>query len=82
MVGGKSHDLLDKEQQENYIQEIESGKIDMQILSPPCGTWSRAIWAIDLKPQPCRDKAHPWGVPNQHRHQQQLTRATSSCTSR
>ena len=71
LVGGKAHDLLDKDSQEAYIQDIEDGKIDVQILSPPCGTWSRANWANDLKPQPCRDRTHPWGFPNQKRQQQQ-----------
>mgnify|MGYP003333509867 CR=1 FL=1 len=70
LVGGSAHDLLDKEAQESYIQQIEEGQIDMQILSPPCGTWSRANWANDLNPRPCRDKDHPWGFPNQKRQQQ------------
>ena len=70
LVGGSSHDLLNKDSQESYIQAIEQGEIDVQILSPPCGTWSRASWANDLKPQPCRDRAHPWGFPNQLRSQQ------------
>ena len=70
LVGGASHDLLDKEAQERFIQRIESGDIDVMILSPPCGTWSRANWANDLKPQPCRDRAHPWGFPNQKLSQQ------------
>ena len=34
LVGGASHDLLDKEAQQAYIQELESGAIDIQILSP------------------------------------------------
>ena len=59
LVGGASHDLLDKEAQEAYIQELESGAIDIQILSPTCGSWSRANWANAMKPQPCRDRDHP-----------------------
>ena len=70
LVGGTAHDLLDKEAQESYIQQIEEGQIDVQILSPPCGTWSRANWANDLNPKLCRDRSHPWGFPNQKRQQQ------------
>ena len=70
LVGGSEHDLLSKEAQDNYIAEVEEGFFDVQILSPPCGTWSRANWADDKPPQPCRDRAHPWGLPNQLQHQQ------------
>ena len=38
LVGGSAHDLLDREPQNSYIDDLESGCYDMQILSPPCGS--------------------------------------------
>lgn len=35
------------------------------MFSPPCGTWSRANWANDDGPKPCRNRRHPWGIPHQ-----------------
>ena len=56
--------MLDKDSQRFYLEKIESGYFDMQFLSPPCGSWSRANYANDLKPQPCQGRKHPWGFPN------------------
>ena len=39
-VGGASHDLSDKEKQEDLMARIEAGEYDLLILSPACGTWS------------------------------------------
>ena len=61
LVGGKGHDLLDKEAQENFIQMIESGAFDIQILSPPCGSWSRANFSNKTGPAPCRNRQNPLG---------------------
>ena len=64
LIGGKGHDLLDKYSQERFISMIEDGYFDIQILSPPCGSWSRANWSNQKGPAPCRDRQHPWGLPN------------------
>ena len=60
-VGGAAHDLLDKEKQEELMGRIEAGEYDLLILSPPCGTWSRAKWSNHAEPSPVRDRQHPWG---------------------
>ena len=60
-VGGTAHDLLDVSVQEEYIAQILAGEYDVVILSPPCGSWSRANWANDDGPPPCRDRFSPWG---------------------
>ena len=76
---GSDHDLLSKSVQDAYISDIESGLFDYVILSPPCGTWSRANFANSQPPQPCRDRDHPWGVPNQEPSQQRrATQGTNS----
>ena len=63
-VGGSAHDLLDREVQEDYMNRILEGDFDFVILSPPCGSWSRANWANADGPPPCRDRFHPWGYPD------------------
>ena len=44
---------------------IRSGAFQVIILSPPCGTWSRARcqWQQSPGPRPVRNKQHPWGFP-------------------
>ena len=69
LIHRKEDDMLDKDSQEKYLSKIESGYFDVQFLSPPCGSWSRANFSNDLPPQPCRDRQHPWGLPNQNRSQ-------------
>ena len=65
LIGGSEHDLLDKETQEAWLHRLEDGDFDCIMLSPPCGTWSRANWANDDGPKPCRNRRHPWGIPHQ-----------------
>ena len=65
LVGGSEHDLMDKEMQAQWIARIESGEFDFAVFTPPCGTWSRANWANNTGPSPCRDRQHPWGLPGQ-----------------
>ena len=42
LVGGSEHDLLDRTGQEAWLARLEAGEFDVIILSPPCGSWSRA----------------------------------------
>ena len=60
-VGGSAHDLLASDVQETYMANIHAGEYDVVILSPPCGSWSRANWANNDGPPPCRDRQSPWG---------------------
>ena len=64
LIGGSEHDLLDREKQDQWLARLEDGDFDCVMLSPPCGTWSRANWANDNGPKPCRNRAHPWGIPH------------------
>ena len=63
LVGGKDHNLLDKQAQDEWIGRILDGEFDLCIHSPPCASWSRAPWSDDKPPQPVRNKLHPWGIP-------------------
>ena len=47
------------------LSRIDSGDFDAVILSPPCGTWSRAPWSNNAGPGPVRSRHHPWGCPSQ-----------------
>ena len=82
LVGGSAHDLLSKEAQEAYIARIVEGEFDVVILSPPCGTWSRANWANTDGPAPCRDRFEPWASHGTAEDiDDERRRAMSSCTS-
>ena len=63
LVGGAAHDLFDKQKQDDFLRSVEAGEYHMCILSPPCGSWSRANWANKSGPQPCRNRSNPWGLP-------------------
>ena len=64
LIGGSAHNLLDAERQNQLIARIEEGYFDLLLLSPPCGSWSRANWRGGRGPKPCRCREHPWGYPN------------------
>ena len=67
MVGGQEHDLLDQNSQEMWLARLEDGDFDFIMLSLPCGSWSRANWANNNGPRPCRNRKHPWGIPHLRR---------------
>ena len=56
---------LSKVQLQNEIkQAIQDGFIHMVILSPPCSSWSRALFNQVVRgPRPLRSERHPWGLP-------------------
>ena len=64
LVGGKAHDLLDRHSQDQWLARVEAGEFDMLVLSPPCGSWSRANYANDDGPKPVRSRRYPWGIPH------------------
>ena len=70
LIGGSEHDLSDKATQDEWIGRLEDGDFDCVLLSPPCGTWSRANWANKSGPKPCRNRRWPWGIPHLKRSQQ------------
>lgn len=45
------------------LQRIADGEFDAILMSPPCGTWSRAPWANAHGPRPLRSCLEPWGFP-------------------
>lgn len=60
-----SDDLSNLDLWESILKNICSGVFQVVVLSPPCGTWSRARcqWLHSPGPRPVRDKQHPWGFP-------------------
>ena len=43
---------------------MREGEFDIVILTPPCASWTRALFSHKPGPAPCRDAKHPWGFPN------------------
>ena len=54
-------DLTNPKVQRRYLQAIDSGSYDAVILTPPCSTFSRAVWANDRGPYPLRSFFCPRG---------------------
>ena len=57
-------DLLDNDRRQSLLQEIRDGGFNLVVVSPPCNTWSRAVWANKFGPKPVRSRQKPWGLPN------------------
>ena len=53
--GGSAHDLLAPELQQEILNNIESGKFEIVLATPPCSTYSRATFTRDSGPKPTRD---------------------------
>lgn len=45
------HDLLQDALRQRILADLRAGVYDAIIMSPPCGTWSRASWANDFGPR-------------------------------
>ena len=63
IANGSSYDLLSEATQQSLLQRIAEGQFDAILMSPPCGTWSRAPWANAHGPRPLRSCLEPWGFP-------------------
>ena len=49
--------------QKLWLSRITSGEFMAVMLTPPCSTFSRAVWANDRGPYPVRSYRHPRGFP-------------------
>ncbi len=54
-------DLTNPKVQKRFLQAIDSGAYDAVILTPPCSTFSRAVWANERGPFPLRSFFCPRG---------------------
>ena len=63
IANGISFDLLKEDVRSSLLERINNGEFLAIVLSPPCGTWSRAPWANQFGPRPLRSAAFPWGFP-------------------
>ena len=60
---GAEFDLLQDERRQRILESLRRGDYIAVLMSPPCGTWSRAPWANQFGPRPLRSSSHPWGFP-------------------
>ena len=59
-----SMDLLDEDQARRFLQEIQAGRWDFVIVTPPCNTFSRARCSTRTPgPKPVRSRLYPFGFP-------------------
>ena len=58
-----SHDLMDEDKRLSYLQEIRNGEWHIVVVTPPCSTFSRAVFANTNGPRPVRNRDYPMGFP-------------------
>ena len=78
ILNGQSFDLLSQDNRKRLLAAISSGHYDAVLMSPPCGTWSRAPWANQFGPRPLRTSNYPWGFPWLEGDRQQKVAASNS----
>ena len=57
------HDVLQEAVQDGLIHRLEAGEFHVLVITPPCNSWSRALFSGRPGPRPVRDRRHPWGYP-------------------
>ena len=60
---GKEDDILDGKVWQSILEKLAAGEYDILLVSPPCNTFSRAVWANNAGPKPLRSRLYPWGFP-------------------
>ena len=63
LVLGETYDMFDDTKWKEVAEKIRAGDYDAIIMSPPCSTWSRAVWSNKLGPKPIRSRQFPYGFP-------------------
>jgi hypothetical protein len=58
-----THDLMDTDQQEEYVSGISIGLYQVTVCTPPFNTWTRAVYANRSGPKPIRSAEYPLGFP-------------------
>ena len=61
--GGEVHDLTVDSIVDKLVLSLEESKFDAAIITPPCNTHSRALFANKWGPRPYRSRNHPMGFP-------------------
>ena len=61
--GGEAHNLTDDNVVNKIESDLEDGKFDAAIITPPCNTHSRALYANKWGPRPYRSRRYPMGFP-------------------
>eukprot|EP00435_Cladocopium_sp_Y103_P057006 s1874_g19.t1 len=57
------HDMANEDKWNELVEKIKAGLFYLILMSPPCSTWSRAVWANKLGPRPVRSREYPLGFP-------------------
>ena len=60
-LNDETRDLLDGDARLRYLQDVSDGHCDAAVVTPPCGTFSRALFANRQGPPPLRNARWPLG---------------------
>ena len=61
ILRSRRHDLAKHENQQFWLDKLQKGTYQVLLCSPPCSTFTRAVWANHLGPRPIRSLVHPRG---------------------
>ena len=57
------HDVLDEVNWQGLMLRVTNHEFQVVLVTPPCNTHSRAVWANSDGPKPVRSRVHPLGFP-------------------
>ena len=57
----RKHDLAKSSTQQFWLQKLKEGFYSILLTSPPCSTFTRAVWSNYNGPRPIRSAVHPRG---------------------
>ena len=60
----EGQDLLDADFRQALLDKISAGFYNFMLCSPPCSTFSRAVYANVRGPRPVRSRQFPLGLPH------------------
>ena len=63
ILRNQNHDLTRSKLRRKILEQVQSGRYDAIIASPPCSTFSRVTYANDNGPRPSRSLQYPRGFP-------------------
>ena len=60
---GKSYDLSVVQNQDDLDRQVAAGEFSIILMSPPCNSYTRVLFANNWGPKPIRTADWPWGFP-------------------
>ena len=60
-LNGESYDLSVVQKQDDLDRQVAAGEFSFILMSPPCNSYTRVLFANGWGPKPIRTANWPWG---------------------